>query len=79
MALVAGFDSQQGYGIFLYPTASRLALRPTQTPIHWVPVELSWGLNHPFCEADDSPLSNAEVKSDGALPPLLYASSWHGA
>jgi hypothetical protein len=31
------FESRQGLGIFLYNTASRPALGPTQPPIHWVP------------------------------------------
>jgi hypothetical protein len=31
-----GFDSRQGLGIFLFTTASRMALGPTQPPIQWV-------------------------------------------
>jgi hypothetical protein len=30
------FDSRKGLGFFLLATASRLALRPTQSPIQWV-------------------------------------------
>jgi hypothetical protein len=30
---VLGFDSRQGLGIFLFTTASRTALGPTQPPI----------------------------------------------
>jgi hypothetical protein len=30
-------------------------------------------------EADHSPLSSAEVKNGGAVPPLPHTSSWHGA
>jgi hypothetical protein len=29
------------------------------------------------CEADHSPPSAAEVKNDGAIPPLLHTHSWH--
>jgi hypothetical protein len=40
---VLGFDSRRGLGIFLFSTASRTALRPTQSPIQWVPRALSLG------------------------------------
>jgi hypothetical protein len=40
----------QGLGIFLFTTASRAALRPTQPPIQWIPGALS-------------PPFNAEVKN----------------
>jgi hypothetical protein len=33
---VLGFDSRRGLGIFLFTTASRTALGPTQPPIQWV-------------------------------------------
>jgi hypothetical protein len=40
-----GFDPGQGQRIFLLASASRLALGPTQPPIHWVPVvKCSWGM-----------------------------------
>jgi len=35
------FDSRQGLGIFLFITASRSALGPTQPPIYWEPESLS--------------------------------------
>jgi hypothetical protein len=44
MIRVLGFDSQQGLGIFLFTTASRLTLGPTQSPIQWVPGALSLGV-----------------------------------
>jgi hypothetical protein len=34
---VLGFDSRRGLGIFLFTTASRTALGPTQLPVQWVP------------------------------------------
>jgi hypothetical protein len=36
-----GVDSRQRLGIFLFTTASRPALGPTQPPLQWVPVALS--------------------------------------
>jgi len=58
-----GFESRQGLGIFLFTTASRPALGPTQPPIQWVPGALSLGLKLPGREADHSPPSSAEVKN----------------
>jgi hypothetical protein len=37
------FESRQELGIFLFTTASRLALGPTQLPNQWAPEALSWG------------------------------------
>jgi hypothetical protein len=67
---VLGFDSRRGLGIFLFTTASRRALEPTQPPVQWVPGSLSLGIKRPNREADHSPLSSAEVKMRGAIPPL---------
>jgi hypothetical protein len=41
---VLGFNSWQGLGIFLFTTASRMALGPTQPPIQWAPGALSLGV-----------------------------------
>jgi hypothetical protein len=41
-----------GLGIFLFTTASRTALGPTQPPIQWVPGALSLGVRRPGREAD---------------------------
>jgi hypothetical protein len=49
-------------GIFLFTTASRTALGPTQSPIQWVPGALSLGAKRLGREADHSPPSSAEVK-----------------
>jgi hypothetical protein len=55
-------DSRRGLGIFLFTTASRTALGPTQSPIQWVPGALSLWVKRPEREADQSPPSIAEVK-----------------
>jgi hypothetical protein len=59
---ILGFDSRRGLGIFLFTTASRTALGPTQPPIQWVPGALSLGVKWLGSEADHSPPSSAEVK-----------------
>jgi hypothetical protein len=57
-----GFESLQRLRIFLLTTMSRLALWPTQPPIHWVPGTFSLGLKQLGHEADHPPPSSAEVK-----------------
>jgi hypothetical protein len=78
-----GLDGQgsiwQKQEIFLYSTASRLALGLTQPPIQWVPGAFSLGVKQLGHEADHSPPSIAEVKNGGPIPPLPNMSSWHGA
>jgi hypothetical protein len=59
---VLGFDSRRGLGIFLFTTASRTALGPTQPPIQWVPGALSLGVKRPGRETDHSHACSAEVK-----------------
>jgi hypothetical protein len=59
---VLGFASRQGLGIFLFTTASRTALGPTQPPIQRVPGTLSLGVKRPGREAYHSPPCSAEVK-----------------
>jgi hypothetical protein len=49
-----------GMGIFLFTTASRTPLRPTQPPIQWIPVPLSQVIKRPGREADHSTLSSAK-------------------
>jgi hypothetical protein len=46
---------------FLFATASRSALGPTQPPIQWVPGAISLGVKRPGCKTNHSPKSNAEV------------------
>jgi hypothetical protein len=47
---------------FIFTTASRTALVPTQPPIQWLLGALSLGIKRPGREADHSPPSSAEVK-----------------
>jgi hypothetical protein len=58
----SGVRFPAGVGIFLFTTASRTALGPTQPPIQWVAGALSLGVKRPGREADHSPPSSAEVK-----------------
>jgi hypothetical protein len=62
MIRILGFDSRRGLGIFLFTTAPRTALGPTEPPIQWVPRALSLEVKRPGREADHSPPSTAEVK-----------------
>jgi len=59
---VLGFDSRRGLGIFLFTTASRTTLGPTEPLTQWVLGTLSIGVKWPGREADNSPPSSAEVK-----------------
>jgi hypothetical protein len=54
-------------GIFLFTTASKTALGPTQPPILWVRGALSLRVKRPGRKADRSPPSSAEVKESVAL------------
>jgi hypothetical protein len=70
---VLGFNSRRGRGIFLFTTASRTDLRPTQPPIQWVSGVLSLGVKRPGREAEHSLPSSAEVKnawSYTSTPPI---------
>jgi hypothetical protein len=57
-----GFESWQRLRIFLFTTASKPALSPSQPPMKWVPGALSLGVKRPGREADLSSPSSAEVK-----------------
>jgi hypothetical protein len=63
--------------VFIFSTASRPVLGPTQPPILWAQAALSPGVKWPDREADHSPPSNAEVKNGKAMPSLPNSSSWH--
>jgi hypothetical protein len=71
-----GLNSGPGQEIFLFSAASKLALEPTS---HWVPRTISLGAKQLRHEDDLSSLSSAEIKNDGAKPPLCHSTSWHGA
>jgi hypothetical protein len=65
--------------IFLFATASRTVLEPTQPPIQWVLGALSLGVKRPGSEADYSPPSSAEVKnawSYTSTPPKYVFMAW---
>jgi len=60
-------------GIFLFATASRPALRPTQPPIKLVPAALSLGVKRPGREADHLPPFSVEIKNSWSYtstPPV---------
>jgi hypothetical protein len=65
--------------IFIFCTACRPALGPTQPPIQWVPEELLSGVKRPGCEAHNSAPSSAKVKNGAAILPLPHISSWFSA
>jgi hypothetical protein len=76
---VLGFDSRRMLRIFLFTTASRPVLGPTQPPIQWVLGALSLGVKRPRPEADHSPPPSVEVKE--CMELHLYSpsiSSWRG-
>jgi hypothetical protein len=73
-------ECRQGPRIFLFTTASRRALGPTQLPIQWVPGALSLVVKLPGSEADLSSPSSAEFKKCVEL--YLHSSnmpSWRDA
>jgi hypothetical protein len=51
--------------------------QPTERSIEWVQGALVPGVKRPGRETDHSPPSTAEVKNDGAIPPLSHTSSWY--
>jgi hypothetical protein len=53
-----------------------LAVRPD---ILWCPLTYTVRTWRPGLETHNSPPFCVEVKNDGAIPPLLHTSSWHGA
>jgi hypothetical protein len=56
--------------IFLFSITFRPALGPTQPPAQWIPVSGFPEVQRPGRETDHSSRASAEVKNDGAVPPL---------
>jgi hypothetical protein len=67
----SGFEFRSGLGIFLFTTASRTALVPTQPPMQLVPEVLSLGIKRPGRESDHSPPSSSEVKNAWSYTYIL--------
>jgi hypothetical protein len=70
---VLGFDSWRELGIFMFTTASRTGLGPTQPLIQLVRRALFLGVKRAGREADHSHPSSAEVKnawSYTSIPPI---------
>jgi len=56
---------------FLFAEASRPVLGPCQHPVKCLPGAFSFGVKRPGCEADHSPLPNAEVKNAWSYTSIL--------
>jgi hypothetical protein len=77
---VLGFDSRRELGIFLFTTASRRTLGPTQPPIQWVPGALSMGVKRLEREADHSHLvPRSKNEWSYACTPQYAIMEWCGA
>jgi hypothetical protein len=77
---VLEFDSWRELGIFLFTTASRSGLEPTQPLMQWIQGAISLGVKRPGREVDLSPPYSAEVKECVELylhSPNMH--SWRGA
>jgi hypothetical protein len=68
---VVRFPEGTKKGLFLFSTASRPALLPTQPSIKWVSGSLSPGLKRPGHEADHTRPSSAEFNV-WTIPPLSH-------
>jgi hypothetical protein len=68
------FDSRRGLGIFLFTTASRLALAPTQPPIQRLTGALSLGVKRPGRETDHSHIvpRSKNTSSYSSIPPYTF-------
>jgi hypothetical protein len=66
----AGVQFPAGTRDFLYSTASRPVMGPTQPSMIWVPGVLSSGAKRLGPRADQSLQSSVDVKNGGASPPF---------
>jgi hypothetical protein len=74
------FDSRQGQEISPLPSASRPALKSTQSPIVLVPEALSSKVKWQGREANHSRPSSVEIKNGEAIHPLPHIiPSWHSS
>jgi hypothetical protein len=74
MGWMNGFQFLAGamMGCFLFATASRLGLGPTQSIFQWVLGVVSPGVKQPGYEADHSPLSKVNACSYTFTPPYIF-------
>jgi hypothetical protein len=73
------FESRQGLGIFLFTTASRPVLGPTQPRIQWIPRALSLGVKRLGGEANNWPPSSVEFNnawSYTSTPQYAFLAWW---
>jgi hypothetical protein len=77
--MIGGFESRHELGIFLFTTAYRPALGPTQLPIQYGLGAVSVGMKRPGRDADRSPPSSAEVIQCVELYLQPTTLSWNGA
>jgi hypothetical protein len=61
--MVAQFSARPKEGFFLYAITSRLALKPTHSPLQWAPGVLLSGIDLQGHEADHSLPSSTKVKN----------------
>jgi hypothetical protein len=72
-----GFILGTGKRFFSFPLVSDGLWGPSNP--QWVPATVFKGVKPQGCETGFSPPSIAEIKNDGAKPPLLKMPLWRGA
>jgi hypothetical protein len=70
MIRILGFDSRRGLVIFLFSTASRTVLKPTQPPMQLVSGSLSLEVMRPERELTTHFPLVPRLRMRGAVPPL---------